>query len=707
MIKGKLLCVAALFFLVNSAVAQKIAIRVEGMSIHRLNTMRLPHPNNWDNVSSGLTKVGTGTMVWLSGWDITGDSTYKAGTNYLWSMTSRPTGSTAALDSTTKQWTSFRPDKEGDYVIRLTIGAKDTTVTITAAKHTGVNWKNLSGAAMNCASCHTTAAPEALRNWRESGHATMFERGMSGRLGVQWGESCFRCHTTGYNKNALALNDGFDDVATSLRFVESEWKPWRTGLYDSLLTTDKRGLSLYATIGCESCHGPYNPQHLGKGTQPIPRDAGTCAQCHDNPPRYNLVAQWENTTKSGKVSSPANRRGYTGAAVVTAYSLNDCVRCHDGQAYVNFTEGRSFDNRAASGYSRLARTPITCVTCHEPHSAALRKAPAASDTLSTGYRYGGVNFGKGSLCIDCHKYRRYGDDQIFRNMSAFWGPHYGGAADVFLGQSAAGVSGFVSGHRLVDNTCVSCHMQPTPDTSSVARDKIGMHTWNIRYVAPDGKKYDTVEGCRSCHGNITTYDDIISSLDYDGNGRKEAFTTEVKNLLSRLGRALPPYGVEKVRTTDIDRTAIATSRDSVRLKTAFWNYLYVKNDGSYGIHNPTHVVNVLQQSLKLLGYSLTGADLVDPNLPREFELGQNYPNPFNPMTKISFAVPRESRVQLHVLDILGRTVATLVDEVLPAGRHTAVWNGRTSDGRLTASGLYFYRLKTEGYVATKKMLLLK
>ncbi len=706
MIKAKLLCVAALLFLVNSAVAQKVAIKVEAMSIHRLNTMRLPNPNDWDNVSSGLTKVGTGTMVWLSGWDITGDSTYKAGTSYLWSMTSRPAGSTATLDSTMKQWTSFRPDKEGDYVIRLTMGTRDTSVTITSAKYVGTNWKNISGAAMNCATCHQTAAPENMNKWKESGHAKMFERGLNGQIAAYWGESCFKCHTTGYNKNALARNDGFDDVATAVGFVDSLWRPWRAGRFDSLLTTNKKNLSLTATIGCESCHGPYNPQHFGKGTQPIPKDAGTCAQCHDEPWRHNRVVQWENTTHSGKVASPANRRGYTGTSVVTAYTLNDCVRCHDGQAYVNFTEGRSFDNRTASGYSRLARTPITCLTCHEPHSTALRKAPASSDTLSMGYRYSGVNFGKGSLCVDCHKYRRYGDDQIMRNMSSTWGPHYAGVADVFLGQGAAGVTGFVSGHRLVDNTCVACHMQATPDTSSVARDKIGMHTWNLRYET-GGRKYDTVELCKPCHGSITTYDDIISSLDYDGNGRKEAFTVEVKNLLKRLGKALPPYGVEKVATTDIDRNAIATNKDSVKLKTAFWNYLYVKYDGSYGIHNPTHVVNVLQQSLKLLGYSLTGADLVDANLPREFELSQNYPNPFNPMTKISFTVPKESRIELQVLDVLGRVVATLVDEVLPAGRHTAVWNGRTSDGRLTASGLYFYRLKTEGYVATKKMILLK
>jgi hypothetical protein len=249
-------------------------------------------------------------------------------------------------------------------------------------------------------------------------------------------------------------------------------------------------------------------------------------------------------------------------------------------------------------------------------------------------------------------------------------------------------------------------MQATPDTSSVARDKIGGHTWSLRYEV-GGRKYDTVEGCRSCHGNITTYDDIISSLDYDGNGRREAFTTEVKNLLSRLGRALPPYGVEKVASADVNRTAIATDRDSVRLKTAFWNWLYVKNDGSYGMHNPTHVVNVLQQSLRLLGYSLTGADLVEENVPRVFDLSQNYPNPFNPTTRIIFAVPKQTHVRLQVFDVTGRVVASLVDEVLPPGTHAAEWNARAADGTLLASGVYFYTLSAENFFASRKMLLLR
>jgi hypothetical protein len=88
--------------------------------------------------------------------------------------------------------------------------------------------------------------------------------------------------------------------------------------------------------------------------------------------------------------------------------------------------------------------------------------------------------------------------------------------------------------------------------------------------------------------------------------------------------------------------------------------------------------------------------------PKVFSLGQNYPNPFNPTTKISFALPVSSFVSLKVHDILGREVATLVNEDLPAGEYK-----RTFDGANLSSGVYLYQLKTADYSSTRRMLLLK
>jgi hypothetical protein len=85
-----------------------------------------------------------------------------------------------------------------------------------------------------------------------------------------------------------------------------------------------------------------------------------------------------------------------------------------------------------------------------------------------------------------------------------------------------------------------------------------------------------------------------------------------------------------------------------------------------------------------------------------FALYQNYPNPFNPSTTIRYDVPRESKVKLIVYDILGREVATIVDEVKKPGSYQSIWNATRF-----ASGVYFYRLQAGENSAVKKLLLLK
>jgi hypothetical protein len=89
-------------------------------------------------------------------------------------------------------------------------------------------------------------------------------------------------------------------------------------------------------------------------------------------------------------------------------------------------------------------------------------------------------------------------------------------------------------------------------------------------------------------------------------------------------------------------------------------------------------------------------------LPAKFTLSQNYPNPFNPATLIEYTLPQESRVTLKVYNTLGQEIATLVDEVQPAGYRSVTWNGRDM-----ASGVYFYRLQAGDFGDLKRMLLVK
>lgn len=93
--------------------------------------------------------------------------------------------------------------------------------------------------------------------------------------------------------------------------------------------------------------------------------------------------------------------------------------------------------------------------------------------------------------------------------------------------------------------------------------------------------------------------------------------------------------------------------------------------------------------------------------PRAVTLHQNVPNPFNPTTMIRFDLPAAARVRLAVFDVNGRLVRTLADEIMQAGAKEVTWNGLDDEGRIAASGVYFYRLSTPGKIASRKMVLLR
>jgi len=95
------------------------------------------------------------------------------------------------------------------------------------------------------------------------------------------------------------------------------------------------------------------------------------------------------------------------------------------------------------------------------------------------------------------------------------------------------------------------------------------------------------------------------------------------------------------------------------------------------------------------------------SLPTEFGMSQNVPNPFNPTTKVSFALPVASKVNLAVYNVLGQHVTTLVDAFMPAGYQETIWDGTDKDGHTVASGVYFYKLRAGDFTDTKKMLMLK
>lgn len=93
---------------------------------------------------------------------------------------------------------------------------------------------------------------------------------------------------------------------------------------------------------------------------------------------------------------------------------------------------------------------------------------------------------------------------------------------------------------------------------------------------------------------------------------------------------------------------------------------------------------------------------INNEIPIEFSLNQNYPNPFNPRTNITFQIPEKSNVTIKVFDITGKVVSEPVNGKFEAGNYIAGF-----DGSHLSSGVYFYRMETDRYYETRKMILLK
>jgi len=135
--------------------------------------------------------------------------------------------------------------------------------------------------------------------------------------------------------------------------------------------------------------------------------------------------------------------------------------------------------------------------------------------------------------------------------------------------------------------------------------------------------------------------------------------------------------------------------------TQMSNYSYT--DNPVGIVNYAKIIYRLKQLdydgkanySKEINVEFTGA-------PKTFSLDQNYPNPFNPTTEIRYQLPENGHVKLEIYDVIGNLVTSLIDQEMNAGFHTVTWNASG-----LSSGIYFYRISSGNFAATKKLILMK
>jgi len=560
-------------------------VKIEAVSPHKLTTLGLTTSTN--SVSSGLNVVAKQTYVYLSPLNI-------ADTNPVTAAVYEVKKGATTITTTTfnNTWAYFKADQTGEYTVKLTVttatGTDDTTISIYSANYLGVGKvEGVDAEGASCMGCHSSGSKDftsIFDKWKVSGHGEAFK--VPAETNSHFSSSCFKCHTTGTDHDAAASNNGFDDISTSWVYSGANSQVW-----DSLVTYYPE-LVNHAAVGCESCHGPGSQHSSGGDVNKIAVSLadGACAQCHDDPWRYNKVAQHENSLHAEALWSSSFKR------TTTDNSLgSNCSRCHDGQGYVTFMKGEVFN---AANLTEADHMPITCATCHDPHgngeTASLRNSPAISDTLGNGFAY--TVGGTGQVCMNCHKARRDNVTYMSTSVTSTWGPHHSTQTDVLMGQNAASFNGseFMSGsHQFaIENACVDCHMYATADTGTVDRDKYGGHTFKI--VNPESGNAN-MKACASCHGTKANLEAFEASADYDRDGTIEGIQDEIDGLITILRTQLPPTGVDSVSYS------LVQSSGDLNIKKAYWNYQLIAYDGSRGMHNTKFAVDVLNKSIAAIG----------------------------------------------------------------------------------------------------------
>ncbi|MEE9572508.1 MAG: cytochrome c3 family protein [Candidatus Neomarinimicrobiota bacterium] len=458
-----------------------------------------------------------------------------------------------------------------------------------------------------------------------------------------FGYSCLKCHNTGWD--IALVNYGADE------YVDSTDN-------NGYMVTDQVNWDRVKNVQCEQCHGP-----LGTDTRTLGGDHWTpvntpnyaaelCGQCHQD----SHHPQYEEWSVSKHSTFPSFIPNWTDRSV-----NGECYKCHHAQDFVASIEDPNYDPLTFVPDGDLV--DVDCVACHDPHSNA---NPSQLRFPVTGSFV---------VCDACHTV----DTQ---EVDVLQTPHHTTSECLSgtenFGYQYPGESYQNSPHTFVaTERCINCHVNMEGEGEfGVATG----HTFLPRTIA-----------CADagCHGD--SY--------YTGPG---VDTSNVELQFNyKFAQHITDSLMEVLESELLQRDSSLSHVDTLgfQYNAALYNLESVQNEGSRGVHNTKLVHKLLQDAID--HFDPTDVE-VEEGLPIYYELSQNYPNPFNPSTQINFSIPEQSIVSLIIYDAIGNEIAKLVDNVLAAGNYKVDWN---AEG--IASGVYLYRLQTDNFVATKKMILMR
>ncbi|MFH2055203.1 MAG: hypothetical protein ABIJ61_04540 [bacterium] len=263
-----------------------------------------------------------------------------------------------------------------------------------------------------------------------------------------------------------------------------------------------------------------------------------------------------------------------------------CERCHTQEGFIAYIT----DTEVEAPYHF---SHIGCFTCHAPHTNGdLELRTAAALTMPDGSAY---NHGAGNLCANCHQSRVDVNTYVVAGatLSSRFGPHHGPQGDMLNGTNGYEYASYNytnSTHTTaVADGCVDCHMAGAAGYSGVG---MGGHTWSMENE--EDEQVNTA-GCNAsgCHSGLATLDKTANS-DYDHDGYIEGVMDEVQGLLDSLEVLLTAEGVFA------NGSPASVTVDDIGVVGAVYNYQFVAEDRSMGVHNTAYTVGLLQSAIDYL-----------------------------------------------------------------------------------------------------------
>jgi hypothetical protein len=322
---------------------------------------------------------------------------------------------------------------------------------------------------------------------------------------------------------------------------------------------------------------------------------GTCGSCHGAETDYPVAGAQLSYAQSG------HYLGWDRHAQNSWYANgNGCQQCHTSEGFVEYV-----NTGEVVGYVDYPSQP-GCFACHDPHNTgdfSLRTTQPV--TLTTGDIF---DAGTGNLCANCHQSRSDVAGQVKAGtLSSRLGPHHGPEADLFAGVNGAQIPGksySSSAHTyVVDDSCVQCHLA-RPDGRYSLSPEVGGHSFYVKGEV-HGETKINASACSSCHegvGQDGEFFDIMAKADYDDDGTVENAQAEVEGLLHHI---VNPDGTGVLQK--ISPPAFSASGGwigggveyPIEVSGAVWNYRYIEEDRSFGIHNTNYAVQLLMDTISL------------------------------------------------------------------------------------------------------------